>query len=86
MPAELEEKACQLSDDDWQAFTVQEAAKAIGEWLETRGRLDQPIKHLTMRDLEGMADAALTRFIVVSSYRLKACRNPQPDLDWLLGT
>jgi hypothetical protein len=85
MSADWKEKACQLSDDDWQAFTVQEAAKAIGQCLEARGRLDQPIKRLTMRDLERMADSAVSRWVVVNSYRLKVCPRPPPNLTWLLG-
>ena len=28
-----------MSDDEWQAHVTREAAKAIGQWLEARGRL-----------------------------------------------
>ena len=81
----IKANACQMSDDEWQAFTNLEAAKAIGAWLEGRGNLDRPIRSLSMRDLERMADAALTRWIVVNAYRLKHAPTPQTDLDWLLG-
>jgi hypothetical protein len=44
-----------MTADEWQAHTTHEAAKAIGEWLEGRGRLHQPIHSLTMPELEAMA-------------------------------
>ena len=44
-----------MTDDEWQAQVTREAAKEIGAWLEARGRLDQPIRSLTLRDLEALA-------------------------------
>ena len=41
-----------MTEDEWQAHVTREAAKEIGAWLEARGRLDQPIRSLTLRDLE----------------------------------
>ena len=32
-----------MNSDEWQAHVTREAAKAMGEWLEGRGRLHQPI-------------------------------------------
>lgn len=59
-----------MTDDEWQAHVTREAARAIGEWLEGRGGLRQPIRCLTMRDLEAMAQNAISRFIVLASQRI----------------
>ena len=60
-----------MTDDEWQAHVTREAAKEIGEWLAARGRLDRPISSLTLRDLEAMADNAISRFIVLSMHRIR---------------
>ena len=60
-----------MTDDEWQAHVTREAAREIGEWLEARGRLEKPIRSLTMRDLEAMADNAISRFIVLASHRIR---------------
>jgi hypothetical protein len=59
-----------MTEDEWQAHATHEAAKAIGEWLEGRGRLHQPIRCLTMPELEAMAQNAISRFIVLASQRI----------------
>jgi hypothetical protein len=59
-----------VNDDEWQAHVAHEAAKAIGEWLEGRGRLHQPIRCLTMRELEAMAQNAISTFVVLASDRI----------------
>ena len=59
-----------MTDDEWQAHVAHEAAKAIGEWLEGRRRLHQPIRSLTMPELEAMAQNAISRFIVLTSQRI----------------
>jgi hypothetical protein len=59
-----------VTDDEWQAHVTHEAAKAIGEWLEGRGGLHQPIRCLTMPDLEAMAQNAISTFIVKASQRI----------------
>lgn len=59
-----------MTDDEWQAHVVCEAGKAIGEWLEGRGGLHQPIRCLTARDLEAMAQNAISAFIVKASERI----------------
>jgi hypothetical protein len=59
-----------MTDDEWQTHVTYEAAKAIGEWLEGRGRLHQPIRCLTMRELEAMAQNAISRFVVLASQRI----------------
>jgi hypothetical protein len=66
-----------VTDDEWQAHVTREAAKAIGEWLEGRGGLHQPIRCLTMPDLEAMAQNAISTFIVKASQRI-ANRPDQP--------
>jgi hypothetical protein len=59
-----------VTDDEWQAHVTREAAKAIGEWLEGRGGLHQPIRCLTLPDLEAMAQNAISIFIVKTSQRI----------------
>ena len=59
-----------MTDDEWQAHVTREAATAIGEWLEGRGGLHQPIRSLTMPELEAMAQNAISRFIVLASHRI----------------
>lgn len=76
-----------MTDDEWQAHVTREAAKAIGEWLEGRGGLHQPIRCLTMRELEAMAQNAISVFIVKTSQRM-ADRPDEPEsrrLSILLG-
>jgi hypothetical protein len=60
-----------MTDDEWQAYVTREAAGAVGAWLEARGRLQQPIAALTLWDLEGMATAAVSRFVVLASERIR---------------
>ena len=62
-----------MTDDEWQAHMTREAARAIGTWLEGRGRLHQPIAALTLADLEAMATNAISRFVVLGMERIKHC-------------
>ena len=76
-----------MTDDEWQAHVTREAAKAIGEWLEGRGGLNQPIRCLTLPDLEAMAQNAISTFIVKTSERIRECPD-EPEsqrLSILLG-
>lgn len=75
-----------MSPDEWQAHVTTEAALAMGRWLEARGRLDRPIASLTRRDLECMAAAAISRFIVLASERRTQAPEPEEraTLDLLL--
>ena len=68
-----------MTEDEWQAHVTREAAKEIGAWLEARGRLDQPIRSLTMRDLEALAQNAITHFIVMASRRI--AQEPETSSD-----
>ena len=67
-----------MTDEEWQAHVTREAAKAIGEWLEGRGGLHQPIRCLTMPELEAMAQNAISVFIVKTSERI-AQRLEEPE-------
>ena len=69
-----------MTEDEWQAQVTREAAREIGAWLEARGRLDQPIRSLTLRDLEAMAQNAISRFIVLASRRVVAEPESSQDL------
>ena len=60
-----------VTSDEWQAWVTREAATAMGQWLEGRGRLHQPIAALTLADLEAMASTAISRFVVLGSARIK---------------
>ena len=76
-----------MTNDEWQAHVAREAAKAIGEWLEGRGGLHQPIRCLTMPELETMAQNAISVFIAKTSERI-AQRPDEPEsrrLSMLLG-
>jgi len=73
-----------MTDDEWQAHVTGEAAKAIGQWLEGRGRLHQPIRCLTMPELEAMASAAIGRFIVLASMRIRKQPEETGELRMLL--
>jgi hypothetical protein len=69
-----------MTDDQWQAHVTRQAAKAIGEWLEARGKLHQPIRALTMSDLEALAVAAISSFVVLGCSRIKEEPGEHPDL------
>ncbi len=73
-----------VTNDEWQAYVTREAAKAIGEWLEGRGRLHQPIRVLKLAELEAMASNAISRFIVLASHRIQEQPEDSGDLHRLL--
>ena len=73
-----------VTNDEWQAYVTREAAKAIGEWLEGRGRLHQPIRVLKLAELEAMASNAISRFIVLASQRITEQPADSEDLSQLL--
>jgi hypothetical protein len=73
-----------MSPDDWQAHVTREAAKAIGTWLEARGRLDQPIASLRLNDLDAMASTAISRFVVLASHKIRHAPGHHCDLEILL--
>ena len=75
-----------MTDDEWLAHTTREAAKAIGRWLEGRGGLQQPIRSLTMRDLEAMAARANDRFGVLAAARIRdEPEEATANLRWLMA-
>jgi len=69
-----------MTDEAWQAHVTGEAARAVGAWLEGRGRLHQPIRSLTMADIEAIATAAISRFVVEASERIEARPEDSEDL------
>ena len=73
-----------MTDDAWQAHVTREAAREIGRWLEGRGRLHQPITVLNLGELEGMATAAISRFVVLASERIREQPAESEDLTALL--
>jgi hypothetical protein len=73
-----------MSDDAWQAQVTREAAMEIGRWLEGRGRLHQPITVLSLGELECMATAAINRFVVLASERIRERPQGSEDLTALL--
>ncbi len=75
-----------MTDDEWQAHTTHEAAKAIGRWLEGRGGFHQPIRSLTMRDLEAMAAKANDRFVALAAARIRdEPEESAANLRWLMA-
>lgn len=82
----VEANRVRMTDDEWQTHVTHEAAKAIGEWLEGRGGLHQPIRCLTMRELEAMAQNVIRRFIVLASHRMTEAPDApgSPKLSMLL--
>ena len=73
-----------MTADEWQAHVTREAAKAIGRWLEARGRLHQPIGSLTMADLDAMASNAISLFVVLASVRMATPADNSEALSRLL--
>ena len=73
-----------VTDDAWQAHVTREAAKDIGRWLEGRGRLHQPIAALGLGGLECLASAAISRFIVLATERVREQPEDSGELAALL--
>jgi len=74
----------QLTDDEWRAMARTDAARAIGGWLEGRKRLDVPVHRLTMGDLEGLAEVAIARWIVLASERMADAPEKSAEIASLL--
>jgi hypothetical protein len=73
-----------VTPDEWQAHVTREAAREIGRWLEGRGRLGAPVSSLTLADLEAMASAAISRFVLMGSERIRDRPEESADLTRLL--
>ncbi len=73
-----------MTSNEWQAYVTREAAKAIGEWLEGRGRLHQPIRNLKLAELEAMAANAISRFVILGVTRVREQPKEDEDLTRLL--
>ena len=57
-------------DDVWAGHVRAECAKAVGEWLEGSVRLERSVRSLTSSELQGIAEAATSRWIVLASKRI----------------
>lgn len=57
-------------DDVWADQVRAECASAVGEWLEKSVRLDRPVRSLTSSELQYIAEAATSRWIVLASKRI----------------
>jgi hypothetical protein len=57
-------------DDVWADHVRVKCAKAVGEWLEGSVRLERPIRSLTSSELQAIAEAATSRWIVLASQRI----------------
>ena len=73
-----------MTDGAWQVHVTREAARDIGRWLEGRGRLQQPIAALSLGELECMAAAAISRFIVLATERIRERPEDSEELAALL--
>lgn len=73
-----------MTSDEWQAHVTREAAKAMGQWLEGRGRLNHPIATLALADLEAMAANAITCFVLLGTERMSTKADNAEDLTRLL--
>lgn len=80
-----ESAARDLSEAEWLVFLRRETAMEIGRWLEGRGRLEQPIRVLTLRELEAIAEAATARWIQLNSLRLALARSQAKEFEFLWG-
>ena len=58
------------ASDVWADHVRSECAKAVGAWLEGSVRLDRPIRSLTAKELENIAEAANSQWIVLASRRI----------------
>jgi hypothetical protein len=62
-------------DDAWLDHVRAECARAVGEWLAGSVRLERSIRSLTFSELQCIAEAATSRWIVLASRRI----SDQPD-------
>jgi hypothetical protein len=60
-----------LTEDELQRAATAAAATAIGEWLLESGRLAAPIRSLTFAELQGIATAAVSGWIVARADQAK---------------
>lgn len=74
------------SEDVWADHVRVQCARAVGEWLEGSVRLERPIRSLTSSELQAIAEAAISRWIVLASQRIAAAPDASgsPRLSTLL--
>jgi hypothetical protein len=66
-----------LTDNELQRAATDAAATAIGNYLMESGRLAAPIRSLTFAELQGIASAAVSGWIVA---RAEQAKTEKPDL------
>lgn len=64
-----------LSEAELQATVTQEAAYAIGNWLEGARMLEKRVRHLSLEELECLAAVAISQAILTRA-RLTAAERP----------
>jgi len=68
-----------MPDQEFHTHATRAAALAIGEYLQASIKLHRPIRSLTLFELECLASAAISRWIVMRAERAASGR-PDPDL------
>ena len=68
-----------MNDDQWQAHVTREAALALGKWLQEANLLDRKIGSIRIEELQGMAAAAVSRWVVLQSQRLEQSKSGEKD-------
>ncbi len=69
-----------MTDDEFQAYATREAAMAIGEWLIDAKVLEKPVQALRRHELEAMAAAAISRFMVLTAEEMAKGRPLLPEV------
>ena len=73
-------------DDEFLAWATRQAALSMGEWLVGAELLEKKVRHLSITDMERMAQHAIDRWIILRSEREAHERdNPEEPPDILLG-
>ena len=60
-----------MTEDELQAASTRAAAEAMGQWLIGAGIVQKRIIHLNMAELENMATAAISGWVVKRAELLK---------------
>jgi len=86
MAERVKRRAPKSSDDLWLDHVRAECANAAGAWLESSVRLERPIRSLTSFELQCLAEAVTSRWIVLASERIAAHPNEpgSPKISTLL--
>lgn len=80
-----ETAARNLNESEWLAFLRRETAMEIGKWFEGRGKLHQPIKVLTLQELEAIAAAVEAKWLQLNALRIAHAKPLAKNYEWILG-